>query len=528
MVNDIEKTSTEHLEIVENSSQTKEGVNIDVDEQYSYEEQRKIIHRVDRRLVVICGAAYCISLMDRTNISVAAITGMMQDLELYIGFRYVGHHAQSSSSDLLICDVQSIMILVFFVTYIIFQPLAAATIRYFGPRIFISAIVMTWGACLIGFAYSPDWQTLTGLRALLGVFESGFFPGTVYLLSTWYSRCQGPVLPLTSRLYAKANDIFVADVDEVHKRYALFYLIGSVATAVSGILAFGFSQMSSLQGFNGWRWIFIMQAILTFVVGILCFIFVVDFPDKGHHTWGFLNESECAFIMRRINKDRGDASSEPFHIRKFLRPALDLKIWGFATIFFCPSTVEYAISYFLPIILRDDLGFGVAASQCLIAPPFVLAGIYMIISAWAGDKYRMRAPILIFNSIITLIGLPMMGFASSTAVRFVGVFLTPAGTNANIPAAMAYQANNIRGQWARAFASATLVGFGGIGGIAESLMFRSQDAPQYVPGIWGAIACQTLLLIVVAMMSTHFQIADQKADRGEKIIEGLEGFRYTI
>jgi hypothetical protein len=53
---------------------------------------------------------------------------------------------------------------------------------------------------------------------------------------------------------------------------------------------------------------------------------------------------------------------------------------------------------------------------------------------------------------------------------------------------MAYQANNIRGQWTRAFASATLVGFGGIGGIAGSLIFRSQDAPDYIPGIWGAMA----------------------------------------
>jgi hypothetical protein len=53
---------------------------------------------------------------------------------------------------------------------------------------------------------------------------------------------------------------------------------------------------------------------------------------------------------------------------------------------------------------------------------------------------------------------------------------------------MAYQANNIRGQWTIAFASATLVSFGGIGGIAGSLVFRSQDAPKYIPGIWATIA----------------------------------------
>jgi hypothetical protein len=134
------------------------------------------------------------------------------------------------------------------------------------------------------------------------------------------------------------------------------------------------------------------------------------------------------------------------------------------------------------------MGFNVAEAQCLTAPPYALAGILMVSTSWVADRYRMRAPILVFNSVLALIGLPIMGFAKSAAVRYFGVFLTTAGANANIPASMAYQANNIRGQWTRAFASATLVAFGGIGGVAGSLVFRSQDAPNYIPGIWAVIA----------------------------------------
>lgn len=133
------------------------------------------------------------------------------------------------------------------------------------------------------------------------------------------------------------------------------------------------------------------------------------------------------------------------------------------------------------------MGFSVGASQCLVAPPYILAGLLMYGTSWAGDRYRTRAPILILNAIITLIGLPIMGFHKSAAIRYFGVFLTVAGTNANIPAAMAYQANNIRGQWKRAFCSATLVGCGGIGGIAGSLVFRTQDKPDYIPGIIAAL-----------------------------------------
>lgn len=61
-----------------NNSNGKTVSEVDVDEEYSYKQQRKIIHRVDRRLVTICGLAYCISLMDRTNTSMAAIAGLVR------------------------------------------------------------------------------------------------------------------------------------------------------------------------------------------------------------------------------------------------------------------------------------------------------------------------------------------------------------------------------------------------------------------------------------------------------------------
>jgi hypothetical protein len=122
----------------------------------------------------------------------------------------------------------------------------------------------------------------------------------------------------------------------------------------------------------------------------------------------------------------------------------------------------------------------------------------------------------------------VQGYSKNTAAQYFGVFLVTGGANANIPACMAYQANNIRGQWKRAFCSASLVGFGGIGGIAGSLVFRAQDAPLYRPGIYAAIACNVLIIIVVSILSVYFTICNRKQARGQKIIEGQEGFRYTI
>lgn len=80
-----------------------------------------------------------------------------------------------------------------------------------------------------------------------------------------------------------------------------------------------------------------------------------------------------------------------------------------------------------------------AASQCLIAPPYALGGILMVVTGWAGDRYRVRGIIIVVNCLIVLIGLPIMAFHPNPSVRYFGVFIAVAGTNANVPATMAYQ-----------------------------------------------------------------------------------------
>jgi MFS family permease len=122
----------------------------------------------------------------------------------------------------------SIVALVFFITYVILQPPATIMMRFIGPRIFLSSIVFLWGLVMLGMGFAKDWTTLVGLRLVLGIFEAGFFPGTVYLMSTYYQRY------------------------EMGKRYAVFYTIGVFASALGGVLGYGLMQMSGLAGLLGW------------------------------------------------------------------------------------------------------------------------------------------------------------------------------------------------------------------------------------------------------------------------------------
>jgi len=219
-------------------------------------------------------------------------------------------------------------------------------------------------------------------------------------------------------------------------------------------------QMRGLGDLNGWSWIFIIEGILTCLLGIAGYWLLVDFPDSKRATWSFLGEREREWICARVNADRGDVKAQPFTMKAYLQASKDIKVWAYALLFFNTTTVTYALAYFMPLILVGNMGFSVAEAQCLVAPPYALSAIVMYVTAKLGDKYRLRGPVVCFNMLLVLIGLPIMGFHSDPKVRYFGVFLTTAGAQSNVPAAMSYQANNIRGQWKRAFCSVTFVAFG--------------------------------------------------------------------
>lgn len=203
--------------------------------------------------------------------------------------------------------------------------------------------------------------------------------------------------------------------------------------------------------------------MITCAVAIFSVAFLVKFPDeeKTKPSWGFLKPEEIDLQIDRLNADRGDVAAEKFSWPKFLEPAKDWYIYGFALILLFVTTVAYGFAFTLPIILSTKLKFSIAMSQCLGAPPYAASGILMYGAAWYSDKYRTRGPVLCTLCVVSLIGVPIMGFASNPWVQYVGVFIAVAGTNSAIPAVMAYQANNIRGQWRRAFCSASLTGIGG-------------------------------------------------------------------
>ena len=104
------------------------------------------------------------------------------------------------------------------------------------------------------------------------------------------------------------------------------------------------SLLNGEAGLAGWQWIFLLFGLFTVFLAVLCFFFIVDFPDKNT----FLDERQTNFIMKRIEEDRGDSVADEMTLRKVGKHLCDWKGWASGILFACATTPSYAFAYFLP------------------------------------------------------------------------------------------------------------------------------------------------------------------------------------
>lgn len=227
---------------------------------------------------------------------------------------------------------------------------------------------------------------------------------------------------------------------------------------------------------------------------MLGYIAIIDFPDKAARPGllikkPFLTQRESNLILARIDRDRGDASTERLTVASILAHLRDWKIWEFAWLYLLNNIVAYSFSYFLPIILKSGMGYSTTMSQVLSFPPYAVATLWMFTTAYIADKYRKRGLIIAFNAAMTVMGVSMMAFLTVPRDRYAGAFVAIAAANSNIPSILSYMHNNIVGQSKRALASALLIGGGACGGIVASNIFRQADKPHYKPAMY-VVICQ--------------------------------------
>ncbi|RXW19924.1 hypothetical protein EST38_g5926 [Candolleomyces aberdarensis] len=406
---------------------------VPVDAHYDPKFVERTLRHVDWRMLPLLGLLYAIALIDRTNLGVARISGMEQDLRLDIGERY------------------SIASMIYFPPYILLEIPGNLILQWIGARSWLTICVVGWGAAQVGMAFVPNWQLLCLTRALLGIFEAGFFPALTFIITTWYKR------------------------GEVQKRLAVFYLSAIVLGGFSAILAYALQLLKKFEntGLNGWQWIFLLEGLLTIVLGVLTWFFVPDFPGRNN----FLTAEQTKMILDRVEADRGDSVPDPISAKIVFTHLCDPMLWSFALMFMSAAMPAYAIGFFITILLRS-MGFSIMEALLLTAPPYVAAAISGFFFAWISDKTGKRAIFIFAQTLITIVGLCVTGWGGSNGVRYFGLFLVNMGASGCVPAVLAYNANNIISYSKRSVSTALIIAFGGISGIFATLVYRQEDFPQ--------------------------------------------------
>ena len=81
--------------------------------------------------------------------------------------------------------------------------------------------------------------------------------------------------------------------------------------------------MTGVGGYNGWRWIFIIEGLLTVVVAVLGKFFIPDWPETSK----FLNPDERALLFRRLREEAAEATMDTLDKKSTKRILSDWKIY---------------------------------------------------------------------------------------------------------------------------------------------------------------------------------------------------------
>lgn len=341
-------------------------------------------------------------------------------------------------------------------------------------------------------------------------------------------------------------------------RMAMLYCAAALSGAFSGLLAAAIAEMSGVGGYNGWRWIFILEGIVTIGLGIGAYFIL---PDSPSYSKRWLTQPEIRYLnllhqkyrrTRRTGEDntpRDPEEEQEEKARKWkilLSVITDWQIYLQAMIFMSSSVPTYALKFTLPQIMVN-MGFSSTQAQLLSAPPYVAGAISAVVSSLFADRVTRRLPFIVGPQLSLMTAYAVLfsfsaDIATHVALCFTFVHVATISVYPIIPGGNTWTVNNVAGPAKRAMGVAYMIALGNCGGIIGSFIFIGDESPRYQTG-WGvslgficAGVCAACTLGVVYTVINRRRVRITEDEVREKFSDAqLERlgdrsplFRYTL
>lgn len=346
------------------------GVNASVEEQ--------TVRKITKRILPFIFVLFIIAYLDRVNLGYAALE-MNKDLAI------------TSEAFGLLAGI-------FFCGYVLFEVPSNILLHKFGAGKWLARIMVSWGIIVVLMGFVENATHLYILRFLLGVAEAGFFPGIILYITYWFR----------SKDQAKA--------------FAVFYTALPVSNIIGAPLSTWIMDSIHWFGWEGWRWMFVLEGLPAVLLGVITFFYLTDRPKQAN----WLTKEEKEWLETELERERQLKGHHEGHsILKVLRNG---RVWLLAMVYIMINIGLYGIGFWMPQIIK---GFSqqMTSTQVglLTMIPYIFAGVAMIIWARHSDKTGERRWHAAIPPIIGAIGLSGCAMASDPVISLVYLSVTTIG-----------------------------------------------------------------------------------------------------
>ncbi|PYH67421.1 putative MFS transporter [Aspergillus vadensis CBS 113365] len=436
---------------------------------WTYREENKVRRKTDWSILLWILVMFFGLNLDRGNLSNANSDNLLGDLNL-------------TTNDYN--NAQNMYRVGFLIAEIPSQMLGKAI----GPDRWIPVQIILWSFASGGQFFMHNRAGFFACRFFIGLFMGGFIPDSILYLSYFYTKAEMPF------------------------RLALFWFTDSISGVIASFIAYGVLHMRGVDGREGWRWLFLIEALISFVIGCLSFLFLVPGPTQTRTWWnpkGIFSEREETIIVNRVLRD--DPSKGDMHNRQALSLGMlwkSLKDYDLWPIYIIGIMFEIPTSppkSYLTLSLTA-IGFSTFQTTLLSIPVTVFAAINLVLVALLSEFWGQISIVCLLTQLWSLPLLIVLytsaGSLSNWGLYAVSFILlgwpNPQAAQVSWCSRLS---NSVR---TRAVGAAVFNIMIQLSGIASSNIYRSDDKPLYRRGNRQLIAINVATIVMYALAKFYY------------------------